>query len=159
MKDIQNERDYRKIAINKVGIKDLRYPVTVLDRNRGKQHTVASINMYVDLPHEYKGTHMSRFVEILHLLRPEISLQGIADVLAQTDAYVGEILDAIDALGIRDNTVFVFTADNGPEGAIPHQGFSGPWRGSCRSRPAEFARREACRNAGRCYPNLPPASW
>jgi len=53
-----------------------------------------------------------------------------ADVLAQTDAYVGEILDVVDELGIRDNTIFIFTADNGPEGAIPHQGFSGPWRGS-----------------------------
>jgi arylsulfatase len=53
-----------------------------------------------------------------------------ADVLAQTDSYVGEILDVIDELGIRDNTIFIFTADNGPEGVIPHQGFSGPWRGS-----------------------------
>jgi arylsulfatase len=53
-----------------------------------------------------------------------------ADVLAQTDAYVGELLDAVDKLGIKDNTIFIFTADNGPEGAIPHQGFSGPWRGS-----------------------------
>jgi arylsulfatase A-like enzyme len=53
-----------------------------------------------------------------------------ADVLAQTDAYVGEILDAVDTLGIRDDTIFIFTADNGPEGVIPHQGFSGPWRGT-----------------------------
>jgi len=53
-----------------------------------------------------------------------------ADVLAQTDAYVGELLDAIDEAGIRENTIFVFTADNGPEGVVPHQGFSGPWRGS-----------------------------
>jgi arylsulfatase len=53
-----------------------------------------------------------------------------ADVLAQTDAYVGEILDAVDEVGIRDNTIFIFTADNGPEGVVPHQGFSGPWRGS-----------------------------
>jgi arylsulfatase len=53
-----------------------------------------------------------------------------ADVLAQTDAYVGEILDALDELGISDNTIFIFTADNGPEGVIPHQGFSGPWRGT-----------------------------
>ena len=53
-----------------------------------------------------------------------------ADVLAQTDAYVGEILDVVDEVGIRDNTIFIFTADNGPEGVIPHQGFSGPWRGS-----------------------------
>ncbi|PIP40963.1 MAG: GTP cyclohydrolase I FolE2 [Desulfobacterales bacterium CG23_combo_of_CG06-09_8_20_14_all_51_8] len=83
MKDIQNEPDYRNIAINKVGIKDLRYPVTVLDRNRGQQHTVASINMYVDLPHEYKGTHMSRFVEMLHLFRPNIALKKFSEILTQ----------------------------------------------------------------------------
>jgi arylsulfatase len=53
-----------------------------------------------------------------------------ADVLAQTDAYVGELLDAVEKLGIKDNTIFIFTSDNGPEGVIPHQGFSGPWRGS-----------------------------
>ena len=52
------------------------------------------------------------------------------DILAQTDAYVGELLDIIDELGIANNTIFVFTADNGPEAAIPHQGFAGPWRGS-----------------------------
>ena len=51
-------------------------------------------------------------------------------MLAQTDAYVGELLDAVEAAGIKDDTVFIFTADNGPESAIPHQGFGGPWRGS-----------------------------
>lgn len=51
-------------------------------------------------------------------------------MLAQTDAYVGELLDAVDQLGIKDHPLFIFTADNGPEGAIPHQGFSGPWRGT-----------------------------
>ena len=74
MKDIQNERDFRNIPINEVGIKNLRYPITVRDRRDGSQHTVATINMYVDLPHMYKGTHMSRFVEMLHLLQPEVSL-------------------------------------------------------------------------------------
>jgi arylsulfatase len=53
-----------------------------------------------------------------------------ADVLAQTDAYVGELLDLVDELGIRNDTIFVFTADNGPEALAPHQGFAGPWRGS-----------------------------
>jgi GTP cyclohydrolase I len=81
MKDIQNQRDFRNIPIDKVGIKDLRYPITVLDRCNGYQHTVASINMYVDLPHKYKGTHMSRFVELLHLFRPEVSLKRISVVL------------------------------------------------------------------------------
>ena len=53
-----------------------------------------------------------------------------ADVLAQTDHYVGELLDTVDKLNIRDNTIFIFTADNGPEALAPHQGFGGPWRGS-----------------------------
>ena len=81
MRDIQNQRDYRNLAIDQVGIKNLRYPITVRDRRDGSQHTVATINMYVDLPHEYKGTHMSRFVEMLHLLQPEISLQKFSEIL------------------------------------------------------------------------------
>ncbi len=81
MKDIQNQRDYRNIPIDKVGIKNLRYPIIVLDRQNSFQHTVASINMYVDLPHEYKGTHMSRFVELLHIIRPDISLERFAEIL------------------------------------------------------------------------------
>jgi len=83
MKDIQNQRDYRNIPIDKVGIKNLQYPIKVLDRKNGFQHTVASINMYVDLPHRYKGTHMSRFVEMLHQLREEVSLNKISVVLGQ----------------------------------------------------------------------------
>jgi arylsulfatase len=69
-------------------------------------------------------------------VEPEPSRKGStgnghwADVLAQTDDYVGELLDAIDKAGIRDDTIFIFTADNGPEAMIPHQGFGGPWRGS-----------------------------
>ena len=81
MKDIQNQRDYRKIPIDKVGIKDIHYPITVLDRRNSVQNTVAMINMYVDLPHKYKGTHMSRFIELLHLFRPEVSLKNIAAIL------------------------------------------------------------------------------
>jgi len=83
MKDIQNQRDHRHIPIDKVGIKNIQYPITVLDRSNRVQHTVASINMYVDLPHSYKGTHMSRFVEMLNVLRPEVSLQRISEVLEQ----------------------------------------------------------------------------
>lgn len=80
---MQSQRDYRNIPIDKVGIKNLRYPITVLDRKNGLQHTVASINMYVDLPEKYKGTHMSRFVEMLHLFRPEVSLKNISVILGQ----------------------------------------------------------------------------
>ena len=81
MKDTQNQRDYRNIPIDKVGIKNLRYPITVRDRRDGSQNTVATINMYVDLPHKYKGTHMSRFVEMLPLLQTEISLQKFSEIL------------------------------------------------------------------------------
>jgi GTP cyclohydrolase I len=81
MKDTQNQRDFRNIPIDKVGIKNLRYPITVRDRRDGFQHTVATINMYVDLPHKYKGTHMSRFVEMLHILRPEVSLRRFSAIL------------------------------------------------------------------------------
>ncbi len=83
MKDIQNQRDYRNIPIDKVGIKNLRYPIRVLDRRNGFQNTVALINMYVDLPHKYKGTHMSRFVEMLNLFRPEVSLKKFSVILQE----------------------------------------------------------------------------
>ena len=53
-----------------------------------------------------------------------------ADVLAQIDHYVGQLLDTIDRAGIKDNTIFIFTADNGPEGTAPHEGFAGPWSGT-----------------------------
>jgi arylsulfatase len=53
-----------------------------------------------------------------------------ADVLAQIDAYIGRLLDTVDELGIRDNTIFVFSSDNGPDPTVPHQSFSGPWSGS-----------------------------
>ncbi|MFO7963625.1 MAG: GTP cyclohydrolase FolE2 [Desulfobacterales bacterium] len=83
MIDVQNQRDYRNIPIDKVGIKNLRYPIKVADRRNTFQNTVASINMYVDLPHKNKGTHMSRFVEILHVFRAEVSLKNISMVLDQ----------------------------------------------------------------------------
>ncbi|MBW2483420.1 MAG: GTP cyclohydrolase I FolE2 [Deltaproteobacteria bacterium] len=81
MKDIQSQPDFRKIPIDKVGIKNLRYPITVRDRRDGFQHTIATINMFVDLPHNNKGTHMSRFVELLHLLRPDVSLEKFSVIL------------------------------------------------------------------------------
>ncbi|MEH6592886.1 MAG: arylsulfatase [Halioglobus sp.] len=55
---------------------------------------------------------------------------SFADVLAQTDAYVGELLDTIDKLGLKDNTIFIFTSDNGREGIKRSFGFTGPWRGT-----------------------------
>lgn len=81
MQDTQNSRDDRNIPIQQVGIKDLQYPVTVLDRQNKSQHTVAVVNMYVDLPREFKGTHMSRFVQILNEHRGQVSIPDIDDIL------------------------------------------------------------------------------
>ena len=80
MLDVQNQPDHRNIAIDKVGVKNIRYPVTVLDRANGTQHTVAQVNLYVDLPHQYKGTHMSRFIELLSEY-PDISPRKVPEIL------------------------------------------------------------------------------
>ena len=74
--DIQNSKDTRHIPIDKVGIKDIRHPIVIRDRNGGEQHTVARFNMYVNLPHNFKGTHMSRFVEILNQHEYEITVKS-----------------------------------------------------------------------------------
>ncbi|OGI44275.1 MAG: GTP cyclohydrolase [Candidatus Muproteobacteria bacterium RBG_16_65_31] len=81
--DVQNSPDTRHLPIDKVGIKDIRHPVRVKDRSQGEQHTVANFNMYVELPHNFKGTHMSRFVEILNNYEPEISVESFKDMLAE----------------------------------------------------------------------------
>jgi GTP cyclohydrolase I len=79
--DIQNQKDDRNIDIDKVGVKDIRYPITVLDKETKTQQTVALINMYVNLPRNYKGTHMSRLVEILNEHDRRISSQNFSDIL------------------------------------------------------------------------------
>ena len=81
--DIQNSEDSRRIAINKVGIKDIHHPVQVRERSGQIQHTVANFSMYVDLPHQFKGTHMSRFVEILNSHEREITVQSFKEMLAE----------------------------------------------------------------------------
>ena len=81
--DVQSSQDTRQIAINKVGIKDIRHPVRVKDRSDGEQHTVANFNMYVNLPHNFKGTHMSRFVEILNSREKEIGVESFKDMLGE----------------------------------------------------------------------------
>ncbi|MEM7400782.1 MAG: GTP cyclohydrolase FolE2 [Pseudomonadota bacterium] len=79
--DTQNKADTRQIPIDKVGIKGIKHPVRVLDRSGGEQHTIAEFNMYVNLPHNFKGTHMSRFVEILNEYEREISVKSFNDIL------------------------------------------------------------------------------
>lgn len=83
MDDIQNHKDHRNIDIDQVGVKGIRYPITVLDKNEGEQQTVAEINMYVNLPRYYKGTHMSRFVEILNEHSRRISINNFSEILEE----------------------------------------------------------------------------
>ncbi len=83
MVDVQNMDDDRMIEIDKVGVKDIKYPIVVLDKANGLQHTVATIDMYVNLPHHYKGTHMSRFVEILHRNKNMINMKNFPSILRE----------------------------------------------------------------------------
>jgi len=78
LKDTQNERDDRQIAIDRVGVRRLRFPISIKDRDQKPQHTVAVVSLAVDLPHQYKGTHMSRFVEVLHAHGQELNVKDIA---------------------------------------------------------------------------------
>lgn len=80
--DTQNQSDKREIPIDKVGIKNLKYPITVKDKENGIQHTVATISMTVDLPKEFKGTHMSRFVEVL-MNKKDIHIDSIFEILME----------------------------------------------------------------------------
>jgi GTP cyclohydrolase IB len=75
VEDVQGHADTRQLPINRVGIKDITHPVRVKDRSAGEQHTIATFNMYVNLPHHFKGTHMSRFVEILNRHEREIGVE------------------------------------------------------------------------------------
>ena len=88
--DVQNEADTRGIHIDRVGVRDLRYPITVMDRSEGWQSTVAELSLSVALPHHFKGTHMSRFLEVLNQHRGEITLRSLPAILR-------ELQDRLDA--------------------------------------------------------------
>lgn len=84
MKDVQNQPDLRNIPIDRVGVKNLRYPITVLDRTHRTQQTVGLINLYVNLPHHFRGTHMSRFIEILNEYHHTLHIDKIGEILEKT---------------------------------------------------------------------------
>jgi len=81
--DVQATPDSRKLAIDKVGIKSIRHPMKIQERSGGIQHTIAMFNMYVGLPHHFKGTHMSRFVEILNAHEREITVETFQVMLRE----------------------------------------------------------------------------
>ncbi len=95
IEDVQGRTDGRNVPINKVGIKNIYHPIRVRDRSGGEQHTIANFSMYVDLPHDFKGTHMSRFIEILNNYEREISVKSFRDMLTdmtkRLDAATGHI--------------------------------------------------------------------
>jgi GTP cyclohydrolase I len=79
--DMQSRRDHRELPINKVGVRGLRFPIQVRDKAHSVQNTVATIGMFVDLPKEFKGTHMSRFIEVLNAHGNIIHVENIPDIL------------------------------------------------------------------------------
>jgi GTP cyclohydrolase I len=95
MIDIQNQRDTRNVPLAKVGVKDLEYPIRVLDKLKKTQYTTARVDLFADLPRHFKGTHMSRFIEIFHGYRDDISMHRFLDMLRS----IRTELDADSAFG------------------------------------------------------------
>ncbi len=91
--DVQSLPDYRNIPLDRVGVKGLRWPVTVLDRKRGTQSTVATVNLSVNLPHNFRGTHMSRFAEALNEYRGVSWIDRMGEILGR----IRESLEAAEA--------------------------------------------------------------
>ena len=95
IEDVQNTPDKRHLDIDKVGIKSIRHPISVKDKTGGDQSTVAMFDMYVHLPHNFKGTHMSRFVEILNENERTISVKNfekiLGDMLERLESKAGDL--------------------------------------------------------------------
>jgi GTP cyclohydrolase IB len=81
LEDVQNHKDQRGISIDQVGVSELRYPITVMDPLKGLQTVTASIKMSVGLPHNFKGTHMSRFIEVLNRHQGEVTMKTLPNIL------------------------------------------------------------------------------
>ncbi len=126
LKDTQNEPDYRNLAIDRVGVKNLRFPVDVREKSGGTQSTVATVSLAVDLPHHYKGTHMSRFVEVLNSHGPVLDVRSLpqipSELMARLDAqrahiefrfpfFLSKAAPVTGAVGLMDYDV-VFEVDS-----------------------------------------------
>jgi GTP cyclohydrolase IB len=93
VEDVQASLDHRNMPIQRVGVTNLRYPIVVLDRAKSRQETVASFTLSVNLPHHFKGTHMSRFIEVLNDHRGEVTMFTVPLILSD----LRERLDAESA--------------------------------------------------------------
>ena len=89
MEDVQSHAPTVPLNIDRVGVRELRLPLLVRDRARGSQQTVASVDLGVDLPSAFKGTHMSRFVEALEEWNEEISYQSVRRLLENIKERLG----------------------------------------------------------------------
>ena len=103
IRDVQSLPDERNIPINKVGVRNLQYPITVLDKERRTQRTVATISLYADLPHNFKGTHMSRFIEAFHRYSDDVRMPNFLEMLDELRLR----LEARDAFGELDFPFFL----------------------------------------------------
>ncbi|NVL89526.1 MAG: GTP cyclohydrolase I FolE2 [Desulfobacterales bacterium] len=113
LKDVQNEPDDRNIDLTRVGIKGIKYPINVLDRTNKTQATVATVNMYVHLPHRFKGTHMSRFVEVLNDYCADLNLKTFFEMLDR-------IKNSLDAPAANLEIRFpYFIKKNAPVSGVP----------------------------------------
>src|ERR1700709_1787885 len=83
MQDVQSRLDTREIPIDRVGVCDLKYPIIVMDRENRQQSTTARLSLSVSLPHHFKGTHMSRFIEVLNSHRGEITMRTLPIILKE----------------------------------------------------------------------------
>ncbi len=120
MLDIQNQRDEREVPLEKVGVKGLEYPVTVLDKKNKIQNTTATADLFVNLPHHFKGTHMSRFIEIFHQHYKDLTMKHFLQMLDE----MKDRLNAERAYGVVKFPFYV-------EKHSPVTGSSGMMRYTC----------------------------
>lgn len=85
LRDVQNEPANHHVEVDKVGVKNVKYPIVVRDKAKREQHTIADINMYVNLPHRFRGTHMSRFIEVLNKHRGRMSMHHMESLLREVE--------------------------------------------------------------------------
>ncbi|MDE5898560.1 MAG: GTP cyclohydrolase FolE2 [Treponemataceae bacterium] len=120
MIDIQSEEDTRNVPLEKVGVRNLSYPVQVLDKRHKTQATTAAVDLFVNLPHRYKGTHMSRFIEIFHKHCKNLTMNHFLEMLEE----IRGRLDAQHAYGIMRFPFFM-------EKTAPVSGAAGVMRYDC----------------------------
>jgi GTP cyclohydrolase I len=116
MKDIQSQFDSRRINIKKVGVKTVSYPITVRDKAQKLQDTIATVNMYVNLPHKFKGTHMSRFVEVLNEFHGKIDIKSFHIILEKMKL----LLEAEASHLEMEFPYFLKKKRNGDSGTLGH---------------------------------------